>query len=453
MLQNYEILKIYYIWYNNLIEVFFMENSSTMSERVLLVGLDFKRNDEDVEASMKELAELAQAAGANVISSMVQQKAREDPATYVGSGKAEEIYAYCEELDIDAVIFNNELSGSQTRNLEAVINRKVIDRTNLILDIFAQRATTNEGKLQVKLAQLKYRLPRLVGHSDYLSRTGGGIGTRGPGEQKLETDRRHIEREIKNIEDKLKLVEKNRTILRARRENKNIPIVALTGYTNSGKSTLMNSLIKSAGEEEEREVFVKDMLFATLGTSLRRSRFNNGSEFLLIDTVGFVSKLPTRLIEAFKSTLEEIIFADVIVHVVDISNEEVELQINTTNTLMKDLGVINKAMIYAFNKIDRINIDDIEYNYTKYEPNIFISALNGTNLSELLDLIYENLPFRYHSVRMLFGFNEQSELNYFIEKYNIKSVEYKENGAEISADIDEKDYKKYNSNVIGELNV
>lgn len=430
-----------------------MENSGTMLERVLLVGLDFKRKDEDVEASMKELDELAQAAGAIVVSSIVQTKDREDPATYVGSGKAEEIYAYCEELNIDSVIFNDELSGSQTRNLEAIINRKVVDRTNLILDIFAQRASTNEGKLQVKLAQLKYRLPRLVGHSDYLSRTGGGIGTRGPGEQKLETDRRHIEREIKNIEDKLKVVEKNRSVLRAKRENSNIPIVALTGYTNSGKSTLMNALIKSAGEEEEREVFVKDMLFATLGTSLRRARFTNGSEFLLIDTVGFVSKLPTRLIEAFKSTLEEIMFADVIVHVVDLSNEEIELQINTTNVLLKDLGISEKAMIYAFNKIDKVDFDSIEYNYTKYEPSVFISAQSGTNLDKLLDLIYENLPFKYHHVTLLFSFNDQSSLNYFIEKYKIKSVEYREDGAVISVTVDDVDYNKYKDNVIGVINV
>lgn len=419
-------------------------------ERVLLVGIDKNLLDEDINSSMEELSELAKASGAEVISSVVQRKLSEDPRTLIGSGKAEEIYNYCEELDIDTVIFNDELSGSQIRNLEKIINRNIVDRTNLILDIFAQRANTNEGKLQVKLAQLKYRLPRLSGSGQYLSRLGGGIGTRGPGEQKLESDRRHITREITNIEQKLKLVEKNREVLRAKRSKSNIPIVALAGYTNSGKSTLVNALISPQEGSASREVFVKDMLFATLGTSLRRSEFNNGREFLLIDTVGFVSKLPTHLVEAFKSTLEEIRFADIIIQVVDVTNSDVELQIETTNKILLDLDLGDKQMIYAFNKIDMLNPEESLNRFKKYEPYVFISAKEKINLEELLDKTYNNLSRDKITVKMFFDYDEQNILNYFIEKYNISDVEYTESGSFIEGKIEDSDYNIYKDHVIEE---
>ncbi len=419
-------------------------------ERVLLVGIDKNLLDEDINSSMEELSELAEASGAEVIFSVVQRKLSEDPRTLIGPGKAEEIYNYCEELDIDTVIFNDELSGSQIRNLEKIINRNIVDRTNLILDIFAQRANTNEGKLQVKLAQLKYRLPRLSGSGQYLSRLGGGIGTRGPGEQKLESDRRHITREITNIEQKLKSVEKNREILRSKRSKSNIPIVALAGYTNSGKSTLVNALISNQEGSENREVFVKDMLFATLGTSLRRAEFNNGREFLLIDTVGFVSKLPTHLVEAFKSTLEEIKFADIIVQVVDVTNSDVELQIETTNKILLDLELSDKQMIYAFNKIDMLDPEESLNRFKMYEPYVFISAREKVNLDKLLDTIYNNLSIDKIAVKMFFNYDEQNILNYFIEKYNISDVEYTESGSFIEGRIEESDYKFYRDYVIEE---
>lgn len=427
-----------------------MLQTRSETERVLLVGIDKNLLDEDIDSSMEELSELAKASGAEVIASVVQRKLSKDPRTLIGPGKAEEIYNYCEELDIDTVIFNEELSGSQIRNLEKIIDRNIVDRTNLILDIFAQRANTNEGKLQVKLAQLKYRLPRLSGSGQYLSRLGGGIGTRGPGEQKLESDRRHITREIGNIERKLKLVEKNREILRAKRSKSNIPIVALTGYTNSGKSTLVNSLIRNTDGEESREVFVKDMLFATLGTSLRRSEFNNGREFLLIDTVGFVSKLPTHLIAAFKSTLEEIRFADIIVQVVDVTNTDVELQIETTNKILLDLNLSDKKMIYAFNKIDMLEEGESLNRFKIYEPYVLISAKNKTNLDELLDVIYSNLSMDKIQVKMFFNYDEQNILNYFVEKYSIKDVEYTELGSSIEGQIEESDYNYYIKNVVKE---
>lgn len=425
-----------------------MLENQKRKERVLLVAIDKNLRDFDVEGSMRELEELAQASGAEVVTSVIQKKDREDPATYIGKGKGEEIYNYCEELDIDTVIFNDELSGSQVRNLEKIIDRNIVDRTNLILDIFAQRAASNEGKLQVKLAQLKYRLPRLSGSGQYLSRTGGGIGTRGPGEQKLETDRRHILREINNIEDKLKIVEKNRETLRTRRNKNKVPIVALAGYTNAGKSTLMNSLIKRINPNEDRDVFVKDMLFATLGTSLRKSRFNNGGEFLLIDTVGFVSKLPTNLVEAFKSTLEEIKYADVIVQVVDVLNDDVKLQIETTNKILQDLDIGDKNVIYAFNKVDQLEEGENLNRFKIYSPNVFISAKNNLNLDELLDLIYKNLPFETYTVKLEFNYNEQDKLNYFISKYDLDKVEYTEDGSIVEAIIDEYDHKKYKDNIM-----
>lgn len=413
-----------------------------------MVGIDLGLKDENVKTEMKELEELTKASGGIVVSSIIQNRTSIDPATYIGSGKAEEIYNYAEELDIDTVIFNNELSGSQIRNLEKIINRKIIDRTNLILDIFAQRANTNEGKLQVKLAQLKYRLPKLSGQGKYISRLGGGIGTRGPGEQKLETDRRHILREINNIEKRLEGIIDERKILRNRRRRNNLPVVALAGYTNSGKSTLMNLLTKKAEPNINKEVFVKDMLFATLGTSLRRSKFNNGSDFLLIDTVGFVSKLPTYLVEAFKSTLEEIRYADVIVEVIDVSSSDVDLQIKTTNSILMELGVEDKNIVYAFNKIDLLDEEESLNRFRKYNPHVFISAKEKTNIDDFLDLVYKYLPYNFYTVKMFFDFDNQDVLNYFIEKYNISDIKYTDKGAYIKARIDEFDYKQYRKYVM-----
>ena len=413
-------------------------------ERSLIVGVELPSDTINIDNSMDELEELVYAAGGEVVSRIVQRKSSIDPAYFIGKGKTQEIKNYCEELDIELVVFNHELSGAQLRNLENIIDKKIVDRTNLILDIFANRASSKEGKLQVKLAQLKYRLPRLVGFRDYLSREGGGIGTRGPGEQKLETDRRHILREIDNIERSLKEAEKARSIKRKRREDSNLPIVALVGYTNSGKSTLLNKLIETNEDfTEDKKVFVYDMLFATLDTSLRGARLPNGQKFLITDTVGFVSKLPTHLVEAFKGTLEEVQYADLLLHVVDTSNEDLDIQIETTYNILKELEVIDKPIITVFNKIDKVEVEDLVHNNKYVDKKIFISSKDSTNLDKLLIMIEENLPQEYREVRLKIPYDKQELVNYFLESYNVDYLEYRTDGTELGLNINRIDYEKY----------
>ena len=413
-------------------------------ERSLIVGVELPSDTINIDNSMDELEELVYAAGGEVVSRIVQRKSSIDPAYFIGKGKTQEIKNYCEELDIELVVFNDELSGAQLRNLENIIDKKIVDRTNLILDIFANRASSKEGKLQVKLAQLKYRLPRLVGFRDYLSREGGGIGTRGPGEQKLETDRRHILREIDNIERSLKEAEKARSIKRKRREDSNLPIVALVGYTNSGKSTLLNKLIETNEDfTEDKKVFVYDMLFATLDTSLRGARLPNGQKFLITDTVGFVSKLPTHLVEAFKGTLEEVQYADLLLHVVDTSNEDLDIQIETTYNILKELEVIDKPIITVFNKIDKVEVEDLVHNNKYVDKKIFISSKDSTNLDKLLIMIEENLPQEYREVRLKIPYDKQELVNYFLESYNVDYLEYRTDGTELGLNINRIDYEKY----------
>ncbi|SDZ15608.1 GTP-binding protein HflX [Proteiniborus ethanoligenes] len=411
-------------------------------ERVLIVGLDTDREtDIDITSSMKELKELVFAAGGVVISDVIQNKDRVDSTYYIGKGKAQEVALYCDELDIDTVVFNNELTGAQIRNLEEVLNRKIIDRTNLILDIFAKRATSKEGKLQVELAQLKYRLPRLIGLGNQLSRTGGGIGTRGPGEQKLETDRRHISRRINDIEKELKEIENVRMVKRKRRQNSEIPIVALVGYTNAGKSTLLNSLIKLDEEYcKDKEVFVQDMLFATLDTTLRKSVLPNGQGFLVTDTVGFVSKLPTKLIEAFKGTLEEVKYSDLLLHVVDMTNEDIDIQVKTTLSILKDLDVLDKPMITVFNKVD---IAEKELIIDVKGPTVSISAQTGYNMDILLQMIQDNLPQSFYKVDLLIPYNESSLSTYLFDSTKVENFEYKEEGTLFTTTLDSIEYERF----------
>lgn len=429
-----------------------MDNKKANLERVVLVGLEIKGLKENIESSMDELEELVIAAGGEVIGRIVQKTDTANAAYFIGQGKAKEVKAFCEDQNVTTVVFNDELSGAQLRNLEELIELKIVDRTNLILDIFAIRASSKVGKLQVKLAQLRYRLPRLVGFRDYLSREGGGIGTRGPGEQKLETDRRHILREINNIERELKKAEEMREVTRQRRLDSNIPIVALVGYTNAGKSTLLNKLVNLnlKEDEEKREVFVKDMLFATLDTSLRKARLNNGQKYLVTDTVGFVSKLPTHLVEAFKGTLEEVKYADLLLHVVDGSNEDLDIQIKTTMDILEDLKVLDKPMITVFNKMDMVNKEDLIYDINYVRVKSFISAKTGLNLNSLVDMIEEYLPFEYKNVNLRIPFSKQALVNYFMENYEVENIEHKEDGTYFNLYINSRDLNKYKEYVIKE---
>ncbi|WP_300276219.1 GTPase HflX [Peptacetobacter sp.] len=420
-------------------------------ERALLVGMNIttvsKRVDDiDINDSMEELKELAKAAGAEVVGSVIQNKSAVDAAYYVGKGKVEEIKNYCEGLDATLIIFNDELSGAQTRNIEDLTGIKTIDRTTLILDIFAQRAKSREGKLQVELAQLKYRLPRLYGMGGSMSRTGAGIGTRGPGEQKLEIDKRHILNRAADIRKELKLVKKNRETQRTQRKKSNIPIVALVGYTNAGKSTLLNELIKTHKEyESEKEVFVKDMLFATLDVTLRKAVLPNKKDFLVVDTVGFVSKLPHDLVDAFKSTLEEVNYADLILHVIDATNDSYEIQKKTTEKVLKELGADDKNTILVYNKVDKLELDI----YPKNQDNIvYISAKQGINMDKLLNMIEKAVMENTYDVELLIPYDRGDIFSKCKDKYNIDEFEYLGEGTKFRVSLDEEDFGKYKNYIM-----
>ena len=422
-----------------------------IQEKALLVGLNLttivKKNDDiDTNESMEELKELPKAAGAEVVGSLIQNKHSVDAAYYIGKGKVEEIRAYSDSLDATLVIFNDELSGAQIRNIENVVGRKVIDRTTLILDIFAQRALSKEGKLQVELAQLKYRLPRLYGMGGEMSRTGAGIGTRGPGEQKLEIDKRHILNKAADIRRELKEVKKNRETQRVKRLKSNIPIVALVGYTNAGKSTLLNELIKTHKDyEQEKEVFVKDMLFATLDVTLRKALLPNKKEFLVVDTVGFVSKLPHDLVEAFKATLEEVQYADLILHVIDATNTSYELQKSTTEGVLKELGVNDKKHILVYNKVDKLELDI----YPKSQEDIvYISAKQGINMDKLLNMIEIALMENTYSVSLMLPYERGDIFSRIKDKYNVENFEYGESGITLDVDLDEEDFNIYREYIL-----
>ncbi|HBG7313892.1 TPA: GTPase HflX [Clostridioides difficile] len=422
-----------------------------IQEKALLVGLNLttivKKNDDiDTSESIEELKELTKAAGAEVVGSLIQNKHSVDAAYYIGKGKVEEIRAYSDSLDATLVIFNDELSGAQIRNIENVVGRKVIDRTTLILDIFAQRALSKEGKLQVELAQLKYRLPRLYGMGGEMSRTGAGIGTRGPGEQKLEIDKRHILNKAADIRHELKEVKKNRETQRVKRLKSNIPIVALVGYTNAGKSTLLNELIKTHKDyEQEKEVFVKDMLFATLDVTLRKALLPNKKEFLVVDTVGFVSKLPHDLVEAFKATLEEVQYADLILHVIDATNTSYELQKSTTEGVLKELGVNDKKHILVYNKVDKLELDI----YPKSQEDIvYISAKQGINMDKLLNMIEIALMENTYSVSLMLPYERGDIFSRIKDKYNVENFEYGESGITLDVDLDEGDFNIYREYIL-----
>ncbi|MBM7613542.1 GTPase HflX [Alkaliphilus hydrothermalis] len=420
-----------------------LETNEIIHNRAILVGMNHtrKKDEIDIESSMEELAELAQAAGVEVLATTVQNREAVNAALYIGKGKVEEIKQLCDSLEANLIIFNDELSGSQIRNLEEAIQMDVIDRTTLILDIFAQRATTKEAKLQVELAQLKYRLPRLTGLGKKLSRLGAGIGTRGPGETKLETDRRHIERKIDFIKEELREVKKVREVQRSQRLKSELPIVALVGYTNAGKSTLMNVLLRNSEEyEAAREVYAENMLFATLEVSLRKMAYPDNLNFLLTDTVGFVSKLPHNLVDAFKATLEEVTYADLLLHVIDASNENYHLQKETTLSVLKELKVDTKRIIDVYNKIDALE----DANAIPKDDNIIgISALNGTNLNELMEIIRREVGISMVEAELIIPYNKGSVASQLHEIATVITSEYQEEGIYFKIKIPAIEYPKY----------
>lgn len=375
----------------------------------------------DAESSMKELEELAKTAGAQVVAQIIQKRPAPEPATVLGEGKVDELKELVQRFEADLVIFDCELTASRIRNLEDIVEVRVIDRTMLILDIFAGRAVTNEGKLQVELAQLEYRLPRLAGIGASMSRLGGGIGTRGPGETKLETDRRHIRSRIDKLRENLKELEKRRDFSRSRRKKDNVITAAIVGYTNAGKSTLLNKLT-GAG------VLAEDKLFATLDLTSRGIELPDGRTVLVIDTVGLIRRLPHNLVEAFKSTLEEAACADIILHVIDISDNEAAEKTQTTQQLLAELGCGEIPVVNVLNKCDLI-----ENNIPESKDTVKICAKTGEGFDRLLKAIAENLPESAKRVKLLLPYDKGGIIAKIREKGKVFSENYTEKGIEVDA--------------------
>lgn len=412
-------------------------------EKAILVGVQLKKQDEsDFTYSMEELGDLAAACDVEVVGEITQKLERVTSSHYIGTGKIEEVQALKEMLDADTVIFDDELSPSQIRNLERDLDCKVIDRTILILDIFARRAKTKEAQLQVEVAKLQYMLPRLVGLRESLGRQGGGgagLSNKGSGETKLELDRRKIEEKIVVLNRDLATLVAQREVQRRKRKKNQIPVVSLVGYTNAGKSTIMNSMLELYNDSNDKQVFEKDMLFATLETSIRNIKQPDQKSFLLTDTVGFVKKLPHHLVKAFRSTLEEAADADLLIHVVDCSNPRHQQFITTTNETLKSIGVEDVPTIYAFNKADLANMD-----YPQIEGNaVYLSAKQKVGLEELTDLIRQHIFKDYVKCKMLIPFDRGQIISYFNEYASVLQTEYEEEGTLLTVECKRSDYEKY----------
>ena len=399
------------------------ENSQKL-EKALLVSVD--TGDFDAEVSIDELGELADTAGAIVVGKVIQKREAPEKATFVGVGKLAEIIAFCQTQYVDIIIVDSELSPSQQRNLEKLTGVRVIDRTMLILDIFAMRARTAEGKLQVELAQLRYQLPRLAGQGTALSRLGGGIGTRGPGETKLESDKRHIRRRIQKLEEELEALEKRRGQMRKRREKDGVQTVAIVGYTNVGKSTLMNALTNAG-------VLAQNKLFATLDPTSRALILPDGRQVMLVDTVGLIRRLPHKLVEAFKSTLEEAAAATVILNVCDASDEYASEHLEVTKNLLKELGCENKPTISVMNKCDLVG--DI-YSMPTFGKTVMISALNERGFDELLNAIVKELPPTRKQVEFMIPFSEGAFAARIRKEGVVHEEEYRPEGLYMKATAD-----------------
>ena len=385
------------------------------AERAALVGLVTPSSRGDADHSLDELAGLADAAGATVVLRMLQERPKPDPATFIGSGKVASLAAACDEADVDVVIFDNELSPAQLRQLEERIERKVIDRTQLILDIFARRARTREGKWQVELAQLKYLLPRLVGSATALSRLGGGIGTRGPGETKLESDRRRIRVRIQAIQREIDQVRQRRSQLRERRQKRSVPTVALVGYTNAGKTTLFNRLT-------DETALASNALFVTLDPLVRRVRLPDNRELLVSDTVGFIDRLPHALVAAFSATLEEVAEADLILHVIDSGSPDRERQMAAVGRVLDEVGAADVPMVAVYNKIDTITADERRRLRDADPSAALISATTGAGAGELLQMIASRLALDTRRVTITFDSGKEFDRQQIGRLYRVARV-------------------------------
>lgn len=420
-----------------------------LKEKAVLVGVQLQK-DTHFDYEMDELKNLADACNVEVLAEITQNLDRINTAHYVGKGKVEEIKALYEELDANVIIFNDELTPSQIRNLEEELECKVIDRTMLILDIFSRRAKTREAQVQVELAQLQYMMPRLVGLRASLGRqggsSGGGVANRGAGETKLELDRRKIEDQISKLHKELEHIKDQRTTQRKQRTKKGTPVVSLVGYTNAGKSTVMNELLKKTGQQEEKQVFEKDMLFATLETSVRQISLNDNKSFLLTDTVGFVSKLPHHLVRAFRSTLEEARNADLLLHVVDVSHEEYRHMMEVTNRTLHEVGVEDVPTLYVYNKSD---LAGIPYPRTNGDG-LWISAKEDKGLDELLAMIKQRIFANYVTCRMVIPFDRGDIVAYLNDSATIRETEYEEEGTSLTVELSRADYDRYREFIVGQ---
>ncbi|MCE5173151.1 GTPase HflX [Paenibacillus profundus] len=417
-----------------------MEQLTVEPQKAILAGVNLNHQP-DFEYSMEELANLAAACDVEVAGVVTQNLSRVNTSHYIGTGKLQDVRALMELHQANMVIFNDELSPSQIRNLESELDCKVIDRTILILDIFGDRARTREAQLQVEVAELQYMLPRLVGLRESLGRQSGGVGTknRGAGEKKLELDRRRIEEKINALNKELEVLVAHRQTQRKKRKKTEVPVVSLVGYTNAGKSTVMNALVELYTETKDKFVFEKDMLFATLETSVRNIELEDNKTFLLTDTVGFVSKLPHHLVKAFRSTLEEVKDSELLVHVVDFSNPEYEQHIRITNETLKAIGVEDIPMIYAYNKID-LKEGDIPQSQDNI---VYTAAKQKQGIDELIGAIRERIFKDYVKCEMLIPYDQGQLVSYLNEHATILLTEYEEHGTKLTLECRQSDYSKY----------
>lgn len=412
--------------------------------KVILVGVD-TGEEQDFEHSMDELASLAEAAYKKVVGIVIQRMEAVNKALYIGTGKVTEVKEYAKMTEAEEIVFDNALSPSQVRNLGRELELPILDRTNLILDIFAIRAKTKEAKLQVETARLHYMLPRLVGMRENLSRqggTGGSMSNKGAGETKLELDRRKIEHRISELKKELEAVAKNRNTMRKKRGQSRTPQVALVGYTNAGKSTIMNRLVDRYGESGEKTVLEKDMLFATLDTSVRNIRTTDNKPFFLVDTVGFIHKLPHGLVKAFQSTLEEVKYADLLVQVVDLSDEHYKQQMDVTAETLKELEAGDIPRIVVYNKADKAGLDDIP---RIREHQIYMAAGQECGLEELVKMIQEAVYGDRVDAEFLLPFDKGAVVSYLMENATILDQEYCEDGTRLKVSCHKSDAEKYSA--------